>query len=226
MPYGALGELSLGETIMGDDYRPWGLKDVERLGDLMAIELAWLRDLRHSSTESIANEQARTRELSEAMLKFNNERLARNGGSLWFAEQARPLGLFDSLTVVESSFIDAVLESAIPAFGSGVSRKGLDGRYWLPSQRDAWGIIEWSLVNTIPWTAEQYDCDDHAEDLRHDFRKFGINACLLVIDYSGGHAYNLIPFADGQYWFIESQADRIVAIGAGSYKLTSGYIYG
>jgi len=211
---------------MGDDYQPWGEKDVKRLSALNAIENAWLRACRHSSTESIDNERTRTRELSEALFTFNNERLARNGGTLWVTEQAAPLALIDNLTVVESSFIDTVLESAIPALGSGVSRKGLDGKYWLPSQRDAWRIIEWSQVNTIPWTAEQYDCDDHAEDLRHDFRKFGINACFLVIAYSGGHAFNFIPFADGQYWFIESQADRIVAIGAGSYKLTSGFIYG
>ena len=127
--------------MMGDDYRKWGLLDVARAIDLIGKILAWIRDLRHSTTESIDNEKARTRELSDAMLKFNNERLARNGGSLWVAEQARPLGLLDSLAVVEGSFIDAVLEEAIPKLGSGVSRKGLDGRYWLPSQRDAWGCL-------------------------------------------------------------------------------------
>ena len=79
-------------------------------------------------------------------------------------------------------------------------------------------------MNTIPWTKDQYDCDDHAEDLRHDFRSFGANACGFINDHSGGHAYNIVIFADEQYWFVESQQDRIVAIGSGIYKLERGEI--
>ena len=205
--------------IKADDFRQWGLLDVARASNLIAKTVAWVRDLRHSATETIENEQARTRELSEALLAFNNERLARNGGTLWASQQALPLSLIDSLTAVESRFIDEVLAKALPGYGKGVLRIPMDGKYYLPSQRDAWRIIEWSQVNTIPWQAEQYDCDDHAEALRHDFRKFGVNSCGFIVDWSGGHAYNFLIFADRQYWFLEPQADRIVAIGAGIYKM-------
>lgn len=199
---------------MGDHFRHFGEKDVKRLSALNAVENAWLRACRHNKTESIENEEARARELADAMLKFSNERL----GTEWVPRQT-PLALLDGLTVVEGAFIDTVLAKALPGFGKGVVRIPMDGKYYLPSQRDAWRIIEWSQVNTIPWQKEQYDCDDHAEALRHDFRSFGVNSCGFVVDWSGGHAYNFIPFADEQYWFLEPQSDRIIAIGAGIYKM-------
>lgn len=210
---------------MGDDFRHWRLRDIARANAVIGAITAWLGDLRHSATEALENEEARTRGLSEALLRFNNERLAAPGqaGTIWVPRQS-PLTLLDRLTVVEGAFIDGVLAKAIPAWGSGVTRRVMDGKYWLPSQRDAWRIIEWSQVNTIPWQREQYDCDDHAEALRHDFRSFGVNSCGVVVDYSGGHAYDVLIFADGQYWFLEPQQDKIVAIGAGIYKLANGYI--
>lgn len=203
---------------MGDDFQFYGELDVDRLSALNAVENAWLRACRHSRTEGIENERARTRELAEAMLKFSNERLGTNWGQA-------PLRLLDDLAVVEGDFIDTVLAKAIPAYGSGVKRWQWDGKYYLPSQRDAWRIIEWSQVNTIPWQRDQYDCDDHAEALRHDFRKFGVNSCGFIVDWSGGHAYNVLVFPDGQWWFLEPQADRIVAIGAGIYELERGEIW-
>ena len=119
----------MSDDIAGDDFRKFGEKDAERLSGLNAVENGWMRACRHSKTEDIQNELGWGKKLSDAMLAFNNDRLARNGGSLWVAEQARPLGLFDSLTVVESSFIDAVLEEAIPKLGSCLL-------YTSPSPRD------------------------------------------------------------------------------------------
>lgn len=204
---------------MPDDFRKWGLLDVERASELIAKIVAWVRDLRHSRTESIDNEEARTHELAAAIRKFNNDRLAPTTGTYWVAHQT-PLKLLDRLTVVDGAFIDRVLAKAIPAYDNGVRRLYLDGKYWLPSQRDARRIIEWSQVNTIPWQSDIYDCDDHAEALRHDFRSCRVNACGLIVDWSGGHAYNIVIFPDEQFWFVEAQSDRIVAIGDGIYKLS------
>jgi len=212
-----------GQEIMADDFRHWGLKDVALLSNLMAVELAWMRDCRHSQTEDIANERARCAELSQAMRAFNNERLARNGGAYW-VPVATDFKLVDRLTEVDGAFVEGVLKEAIPAWGKGVSRLAMDSKYWLLTQRDAWRVIEWSQVNTIPWEAELYDCDDHAEALRNDFRTFGINCCGMVIDWSGGHAYNVIFFPDGQFWFLEPQSDKIVSIGRGIYELKQGVI--
>jgi len=210
---------------MGDDFREYRLKDVKRANDAMAAINAWVGDLRHSASEPMENEKARTLELSEALLKLNNERLAAPGqaGKFWVPRQV-PVGFLDEIKVVEGAFIETVLKKAIPAYGKGVTRLQWDGKYWLPSQRDAWRIIEWSQVNSIPWQRELYDCDDHAEALRHDFRSAGINSCAVVVDWSGGHAYNMLFFADGQYWFLEPQEDKIVSIGSGIYKLTSGEV--
>ena len=135
-----------------------------------------------------------------------------------------PLTLLDDLTVADVTFIAKVLEGAIPEYGNGVTRRTVDREYYLPSQRDAQRIIEWSQVNTILPKTDQYDCDDYAEALRHDFRLHGVNSCGLVVDWSGGHSYNVLIFADGQYWFIEPQQDSIVEIGEGTYKLERGWI--
>jgi len=212
-----------GQEVMADDFRHWGLKDVALLTNLMAVELAWLRDCRHSQTEDIANERARCAELSQAMRAFNNERLAPNGGKFWIAEQGSPLTLLDSLTVVDNAFINNALAKAIPAYGSTVRRRTLDGKYWLPSPRDALRIVEHSIVNTFPYVKDKFDCDDFAEALRQDFRSMGINSCAYVIDDSAGHAYNAIILPEG-FWFLEPQHDKIVNIGAGIYKLMAGEI--
>ena len=51
----------------------------------------------------------------------------------------------------------------------------------------------------------------------------------LVIDYSGGHAYNVVLFSDNPPLLYEPQTDEWVSIGEGmsaneSYKMQQGYI--
>jgi len=50
-------------------------------------------------------------------------------------------------------------------------------------------------------------------------RVYGLNQVGLVIDWSGGHGYNVIVFADGEVWFFEPQNDQTVSIGTGIYKM-------
>ena len=55
-------------------------------------------------------------------------------------------------------------------------------------------------------------------------RKFGVNSIGLVIDYSGGHAYNLMVFSDGTWAIFEPQSDSWPTIGSGLYKFENGYV--
>ena len=202
---------------MGDDYEHWRKKDIERGQEAIDAISWWWCYLRHSSTESIANENAQTENLRRVLLRFIEDRL---GG----VPLRLPVELRDELTVVNSAFIESVLRDAIPAYGDGVYWRPLDGQFWLPSQRDAWAVIDWSLVNTIPWQANLFDCDDHTEALRHDFRMHGINCCAMVWDDSAHHAFNFLPFSNGEWWFVEPQRDRIVPIGDSIYTLSRGTV--
>ena len=55
-------------------------------------------------------------------------------------------------------------------------------------------------------------------------KRFGLNNVGLVIDYSGGHAYNIIIFKDGSVKLFEPQTDRWARAGRGNYKFQWGHI--
>ena len=205
---------------MPDDFRQWGLKDVDRLGKLMAVELAWLRDLRHSSTESIDNEKARTRELSDALFKFNNERLAGNGGKRWVPEEdAGAVVKLGPLKERSGQWVHDTLAAAIPKVGDGVNRWPLDSRYYLCSQDDMAAIIQADYTDAKAYWAERYDCENFAFTFKALVdRVYGLNQVGLVMDWSGGHGYNVIVFTD-DVWFFEPMNDQTVGIGAGIYKM-------
>lgn len=198
---------------MGDDFRYWGLQDVARANDLIAKIVAWVRDLRHSKTESIDNEQARTRELAEAMLKFSDERL----GTKWQTGQPPiVLGLLEERT---GQWVEDTLNAVIPKFGEGVNRWPLDARYWLCSQDDMAAIIQADYTDAKAYWAERYDCENFAFTFKALVdRIYGLNQVGLVIDWCG-HGYNVIVFADGEVWFFEPMNDQTVTIGAGIYKM-------
>jgi len=208
---------------MGDDFRRWRLQDIARASGVIDHVLVWVGDLRHSATESMENEDARTHRLSDALVAFVNERLAPTTGR-HYTPRVEDFKLADRLTVVEGSFVESVLAVAIPAYGKTVGRLGMDGRYWLPSQRDAWRLIEHSLVNTFLYIADQFDCDDYTEALRNDFRMRGVNSCAAIVDWSSRHAFNMLIFPNGEYWFVEPQRDKIVPIGADIYKMENALL--
>lgn len=64
--------------------------------------------------------------------------------------------------------------------------------------------------------AERYDCEDFAFDLRQHFvSRWGLNCVGIVIDYApgrdGGHAYNIVFYADGTFSLFEPQTDTFVS---------------
>ena len=107
-----------------------------------------------------------------------------------------------------------------------VQRLHLDSKYWACSKKEFEDWIEWDWTNKKKYIAEEYDCDNFAFSFKARCdRKIGINAVGLVIDYSGGHAYNLVVFSDVAPELFEPQNDSWRKKGQSKmYTLTSGYI--
>ena len=110
--------------------------------------------------------------------------------------------------------------------GGGIQRLHLDSKYWVCSKQEFENWIEWDWTNKKRYIAEEYDCDNFAFSFKARCdRKIGINSVALVIDYSGGHAYNLVIFSDEAPELFEPQNDSWRKKGESKlYSLTSGYI--
>lgn len=124
-------------------------------------------------------------------------------------------------------WIKGVLAAHIPRWEQefGVKRHGLDGTYYLCSQDDMAKIIGWDWTDAKRYVAERFDCDDFAWHFKARVGYcFLLNQVGWVSDFTSRHAYNVIPFPDGEAWFFEPQSDRRVEIGSGSYKLESGLV--
>ena len=107
----------------------------------------------------------------------------------------------------------------------------MDNKYWsLPTW--IWkNIIEKTKVDRKTYTGDFFDCDDFAVLFRAKCTDtFGVNGVGIVVDYSGGHAYNLILARErGQIaikW-LEPQNDVIMdELGESKlYKGTNGFIF-
>ena len=112
----------------------------------------------------------------------------------------------------------------------GMKRLHVDAKYWACSKKEFEDWIQWDWTNGKKFIAEQYDCDNFAFSFKARCdRKIGINSVGLVIDYSGGHAYNVVCFTDAPAELYEPQSDRWVKPNDSKsktefYKLTNAYI--
>ena len=130
---------------------------------------------------------------------------------------------------VDRSFVDNSLREA-GFLTPKMKRLNLDTKYWACSKREFQDWIEWDWTNGKKYITEEYDCDNFAFSFKARCdRKIGINTVAMVIDYSGGHAYNLVVFTDAPAELYEPQSDRFVSLDDGMsdtevYKMERGYI--
>jgi len=111
--------------------------------------------------------------------------------------------------------------------GGAMQRKTLDSKYWTCTRLDFDAIIKWDWTDNKKYVAEKYDCDNFAFSFKARMdRKFHLNNVGLVVDYSGGHAYNCVVFSDGTAELFEPQSDLFTTsqLGTGYYKCESGFI--
>jgi len=113
---------------------------------------------------------------------------------------------------------------------TGMKKLNLDSTYWACSKQEFEDWIKWDWTNAKRYVSEQYDCDNFAFSFKARCdRKIGINTVALVIDYDGGHAYNLVAFTDAPAELYEPQSDRWVKPNQSKsrtevYKMSDGYI--
>lgn len=137
-----------------------------------------------------------------------------------------PPSLAEGYTELRNGDVNMALHKA-RITNAGMKRKLLDTKYWVCSRLDFEAIIQWDWTDKKKYVAEKYDCDNFAFSFKARMdRKFHLNNVGLVIDYSGGHAYNCVVFSDGTAELFEPQSDRFVTdrIGTGQYKCQEGII--
>ena len=124
----------------------------------------------------------------------------------------------------DTSWIYTQLSSA-GFLTSGMKRLHLDSKYWACSKKEFQDWITWDWTNKKKYISEQYDCDNFAFSFKARCdRKIGINTVGFIIDYSGGHAYNLVCFTDAPAELYEPQSDSWPRAGRGYYKFQHGQI--
>ena len=107
----------------------------------------------------------------------------------------------------------------------GMQIKSLDSKYFLCDEKDMKAIIEWDWTDNKKYVKEKYDCDNFAFSFKAMVdKRFGLNNVGLVIDYSAGHAYNVIVYKDGTVKVFEPQSDRFPRMGTKMYKFQEGLI--
>jgi hypothetical protein len=88
----------------------------------------------------------------------------------------------------------------------------LDGSYYTVDMDTFKKIVEWDFTDTRKYLTDTFDCDKFAMYFKSRLAlDFGINAVGVVLDYSAGHAYNLVILKDSQTrWYLyEPQDDSI-----------------
>lgn len=135
-------------------------------------------------------------------------------------EYLRDEGLFPSPTTskVDKQRVDEILKENVEEYeGDAVPIRVIltDGNYYLPANKSE--MVEAKRFNVfeyLPYRPDRFDCENFAAAYK-TFAAFlwGTNGVATVIDWSGGHAYNIIIYATGEIEFYEPQEDRVVEIG-------------
>jgi len=89
----------------------------------------------------------------------------------------------------------------------------LDGTYYTVDTDTFKKIIDWDWTDTRKYLSETFDCDKFAMYFKSRMAiNFGLNAVGVILDYSAGHAYNLVILKDAQEvkWLLyEPQNDNL-----------------
>lgn len=94
---------------------------------------------------------------------------------------------------------------------------------------ETWELfLQYSGVDRIQYKSDTMDCDDFAQILCGECkRKLRVNGIGLVVDFSGGHAYNALLAYQGSELSlvtIEPQNDKIIINQSGMYAAEHGFL--
>jgi len=136
---------------------------------------------------------------------------------------ARWIGTPTSESIGESTLREAVHEHIDR---SDVRIVTADGSYYATDRDGVRSLAQiGDALDWLPYRPERFDCEEYAE-LLVALAAFvgGVNACGVVYDWSGSHAYTVFVTSDGEAVFVESQTGEIVDVGEGNYTLNDATI--
>lgn len=131
-----------------------------------------------------------------------------------------------------SSWVDEKL-SVIPGYGERVFRFPLDGgnkakAYWTLPLADIHAFIAWDWIDNKEYIAHRFNCENYAFTFMVHANLQGWNSVAIVIDWSGGHGYNILEDCLGNVYVFEPQNDSLWGIVEhkyeGMYKMESAAI--
>ena len=102
----------------------------------------------------------------------------------------------------------------------------LDNKYWTCSKEDFQKIVEFNKINEKQYIADKFDCDNFSFNFKAQVAtNHNLNNVGIVIDNSGGHAYNVVIFNDGTADLFEPQTDQWIIPGSDKlYSFKRGII--
>jgi hypothetical protein len=102
----------------------------------------------------------------------------------------------------------------------------LDNRYWVCSKSEFQRIVNTNTINEKQYVLDQFDCDNFAFTFKSQVAaNYNLNNVGMVIDNSGGHAYNIVVFTNGTAELFEPQTDRWITPGESEmYSFKKGII--
>ena len=73
----------------------------------------------------------------------------------------------------------------------------LDNKYWVCTKTEFQRVVDTNTINEKQYVLDQFDCDNFAFAFKAQVAmNYNLNNVGLVIDNSGGHAYNIVIFND------------------------------
>ena len=105
----------------------------------------------------------------------------------------------------DSAWVQQRLES----LGLNIIRLPLDIEYRFTNKKNFLNIVAWDITDQLEYVRNFFDCPDFAMHFMVMTNlRFRIQVCW-VIDYKGGHSYNLVLFPDDSVFILEPQSDGL-----------------
>jgi len=119
-----------------------------------------------------------------------------------------------SRTKVESEFVAEAVNDYLDEHAENGSRLPLDGKYYTTSEDEMKQIVNADQTDKKLYRKAEYDCENFALSFMANVQgMYGVTTIGLVIDWSGGHAYNMLVYEDGSIALYEPQNDKFVEPG-------------
>ncbi|MCY3744485.1 MAG: hypothetical protein OXH00_26005 [Candidatus Poribacteria bacterium] len=125
------------------------------------------------------------------------------------------------ISVASADEIKAAVERS--PLGAGIQVLPCDRRYQILNSEGWGGALDYTGIDRIRYISEFFDCDNFALALAVVCAmKFHINSVGICLDFSGGHAYAILPVRqpDGsiEIVILEPQNDKYIISLGGMYQ--------